>query len=70
MDLEGAFLDSEGALLHSLPKSGCHGPSVPTSPMSMLKRSINHKMNLFVFKEESLSSSSEDITFLMPNTSF
>ena len=30
MDLEGAFLDSEGALLHSLPKSG-EGPW-PLSP--------------------------------------
>ena len=33
MDLEGELLDSEGALLHSLPKVGSHGPSgspVPT----------------------------------------
>ena len=27
MDVKGAFLDSEGVLLHSLPKSGGHGPS-------------------------------------------
>ena len=29
MDLEGAFLDLEEALLHSLPKVGGHGPSGP-----------------------------------------
>ena len=29
MDFEGAFLDSKRALLHSLPKSGGHGPSAP-----------------------------------------
>ena len=29
MDLEGVCLDSERALLHSLPKSGDHGPSAP-----------------------------------------
>ena len=30
MDLEGAFLDLKGALLHSLPKSG--GAMVPLDP--------------------------------------
>ena len=29
MDLEGAFLDLEGALLPSFAKSGGHGPSGP-----------------------------------------
>ena len=29
MDLEGAFLELEGVLLHSLPKSGGSGPSGP-----------------------------------------
>ena len=44
MDLEGAFLDSEGALLHSLPKIGGHGPSSPPVPTSLrvtIKRKIN-----------------------------
>ena len=36
MNLEGAFLDSEGALLHSLPKSGSHGPFGPPIPMSLV----------------------------------
>ena len=36
MDFEGAFLDSEGALLHSLPKSGGHGPSDPPVPTSLV----------------------------------
>ena len=41
MDLEGAFLDSEGALLHSLPKSGGHGPSGPPVPTSLSKIDVD-----------------------------
>ena len=36
MDLEGAFLDSEEALLHSLTKSGGHGPSGPPVPTPLI----------------------------------
>ena len=32
MDLEGAFLDLEGALLHNLPNGGYNGPSRPSGP--------------------------------------
>ena len=39
MDLEGAFLDLEGALLHSLPESGGMAPLAPlTVPTSMVIR--------------------------------
>ena len=35
MDLEGAFFDFEGALLHSLPKSG--GAMAPLPPPGFLR---------------------------------
>ena len=35
MNLEGAFLVSEGALLHSLPKRGGHGPFSPPITTSL-----------------------------------
>ena len=47
MDLEGAFLDLEGALLHSLPKSGgTMAPWVPTS--QIISRSYIQKKGTFI----------------------
>ena len=38
MDWEGAFLDSEGALLHSLPKKwGAMAPLAPPVPTSLIR---------------------------------